>query len=148
MSATIKSARRSGIVRIKSLVTMIGLVMGFLLFMGAQTAAQAEDEWAVLAEQTIKAADQGAELKSSGGQRDQNVKEVKVSVDGADVNIKKLVLHFDNAGDKEVTDIGTLKAGGSSLPIEAPGRKGQLKSTTVTYEVTGADSAVLKIWGR
>lgn len=111
-------------------------------------AAQAEDEWSVIAEQTIKSADQGAEVESSGGRRDQNVKEVKVSVDGADVNIKKLVLHWNNANDDEITDIGMLKAGGSSLPIEAPGRKGQLKSATVTYEFTGADTAVLKVWGR
>ena len=71
-----------------------------------------------------------------------------MSVDGADVNIKKLVLHWNNANDDEVTDIGLLKAGGSSLPIEAPGRKAQLTSATVTYEVTGADTAVLKISGR
>ena len=133
--------------RIKSLATMIGLVVGFLLFMGAPKAAQAEDQWTVLAEQTLKSADQGAQLKSSGGRRDQNVKEVKVSVDGADVNIRKLVLHWNNANDKEVTDIGLLKAGGSSLPIEAPGRKAQLTGATVTYEVTG-DTAVLKLSGR
>ena len=134
--------------RIKSLATVIGLVVGFLLFMGAQRSAQAEEQWSVLAEQTIKSADQGAQVASSGGRRDQNVKEVKVSVDGADVNIKKLVLHWNNAKDKEVTDIGMLKTGGSSLPIEAPGRKAQLTSATVTYEFTGVDAAVLKVWGR
>jgi hypothetical protein len=131
--------------RITSLASTLGLVGGFLLLFGAQS-VQA-DEWSVLAEQTIKSADQGAEIEATGGRRDQNVKEVKLSVDGADVNIKKLVLHWNNANDKEVTDIGMLKAGGSSLAIEAPGRKGQLKSATVTYEFSGADTAVLKIWG-
>jgi hypothetical protein len=132
--------------RTKSLASRIGLVGGFLLFMGAPS-VQAEEEWTVVAEHTIRSADQGAEIESSGGRRDQNVKEVKVSVEGADVNIKKLVLHWNNANDKEVTDIGVLKAGGNSLPIEAPGRKGQLKSATVTYEFSGAETAVLKIWG-
>jgi len=44
--------------------TLIGLVVGSLVFMGAQSAAQAEEPWSVLAEQTIKSADQGAQVAS------------------------------------------------------------------------------------
>ena len=132
---------------ISSVAVKVGLVAAFLLWIGAPGAVRAEDQWTVMAEQTVKSADQGAEIKPSGGRRDRNVKAVKVSVDGADVNIKKLVLHWNNAKDKEVTDIGMLKAGGSSLPIEAPGRKAQLTSATVTYSFAGADTAVIKIWG-
>ena len=41
-----------------------------------------------------------------------------------------------------------LKAGGSTTPKDAPGRKGRLKSVTVTYKIVGdAPTAVLKVWG-
>lgn len=47
-----------------------------------------------------------------------------------------------------ITDIGVLKAGGQSLPKDAPGRKGRLESATIQYEFVGdAESAVLKLWG-
>ena len=66
----------------------------------------------VLSEQLIKAVDQGVEIKSEGGRREKDVKQVRLSVDGADVQITKAVPGWDNRGDDTITDIGVLKAGG------------------------------------
>jgi hypothetical protein len=43
---------------------------------------------------------------------------------------------------------GIRKAGGSTTPKDAPGRKGRLTAVMVQYKIVGdAPTAVLKIWG-
>ncbi len=102
--------------------------------MGSATAA---DEWFVLGEQTIKSADPSVEIKSAGGRWEKDVKQVKLSAEGADVQITKLVLNWDNRKDDTLTDVGALKAGGQTAPADAPGRKGRL---------TGCDGQVQDPW--
>ena len=124
------------------------MVVAALVLLGAGGSVRAADEWFVLGEQPIKAVDQGVDIKSQGGRWEKDVKQVKLSVEGADVQITKAVLGWDNRPDDTITDIGVLKAGGSTTPQDAPGRKGRLKSVTVEYKIVGdAPTAVLKIWG-
>ena len=122
------------------------LVASFVL-MGAMGSARA-DEWFVLGKQTIKSADPSATIKSEGGRWEKDVKQVKVSVDGADVQITNLVLHWDNRPDDTLKDVGVLKSGGQTAAKDAPGRKGRLKSVTVQYKILGdAPTANLQVWG-
>ncbi len=67
-----------------------------VVLMGAVGSARAADEWFVLSEQTIKAADPSVEIKSSGGRWEKDIKQIKFSVEGADVEITKAVLHWNN----------------------------------------------------
>ena len=134
--------------KIKQLTVVASLVVAAIALIGAVGSAGAADEWFVLSEQSIKAADQGVDIKSQGGRWDKDVKQVRMSVEGADVQITKAVLGWDNRPDDTITDIGVLKAGGSTTPKDAPGRKGRLKSVTVEYKIVGsAPTAVLKIEG-
>ena len=111
--------------KIKQLTVVASFVVAAVVLIGAVGSVRAADEWFVLSEQTIKAADQGVDMK-----------------------ITKAVLGWDNRPDDTITDIGVLKAGGSTTPKDAPGRKGRLKSVTVTYKIVGdAPTAVLKVWG-
>jgi len=128
---------------------MASLVVASATFVGAVgAAAAAADQWFVLGQQTIRAADPSAEIKSTGGRWDKDVKDVKLSAEGADVQITKLVLHWDNRRDDTMTDVGTLKSGGQTAPKNAPGRKGRLTSVTVQYKILGnAQTATLKVWG-
>lgn len=129
-----------------SWVASFVVVTVFLL--GTVGSVRAADEWFVLSEQTIKSVDQGVEIKSQGGRWQKDVKQIKMSVEGADVEIKQAVLSWDNRRDETITDIGVLKAGGSTTPKDAPGRKGRLTAVTVQYKIVGdAPTAVLKIWG-
>ena len=122
------------------------LVASFAL-MGAMDSARA-DEWFVLGKQTIKSADPSATIKSEGGRWEKDVKQVKVSVDGADVQITNLVLHWDNRPDDTLKDVGVLKSGGQTAAKDAPGRKGRLKSVTVQYKILGdAPTANFQVWG-
>ena len=115
---------------------------------GAVGSATAADEWFVLAQQPIKATDPSASITSKGGRWDKDVKQVKVSVEGADVQITSLVLHWDNRKDDTITDVGIVKAGGQTAAKDAPGRKGRLKSVTVQYKIQGAATeATVKVWG-
>jgi hypothetical protein len=128
--------------------TAVFAVAFVVLMFGAVNIATAADEWFVLGQQTLKTADPSVEIKSEGGRWKKDVKQVKISVDGADVQITKLVLQWDNRKDDTLTDVGTLKAGGQTAPADAPGRKGRLKAVTVQYKIlNGAPTAQLKVWG-
>ena len=128
-----------------TLVASLAVASAAFLAAGTATAA---DEWFVLGEQTIKAADPSAQIKSAGGRWEKDVKQVKLSAEGADVQITQLVLNWDNRKDDTLTNIGTLKAGGQTAPADAPGRKGRLTSVTVQYKILGdKPSATLKVWG-
>ena len=125
-----------------------GIGLAFVVLLMALGSARAADEWFVLGEQTIKSVDQGVEIKSEGSRWKKDVKQMKLSVEGADVQITKVVLSWDNRKDDTITDIGLLKAGGSTAPKDAPGRKARLTKVTVAYKFIGdAPTAVLKVWG-
>jgi hypothetical protein len=124
------------------------VVAAVVLMVGAVDSATAADEWFVLGQQTIKSADPSAEIKSEEGRWKKDVKQVKISVDGADVQITKVVLHWDNRSDDTLPDVGVVKSGGQTAPADAPGRKGRLKAVTVQYKILGdAPTANLKVWG-
>jgi len=138
--------REETTVKNKNLTLIASLGVAVLLFISA--ASLAADEWFVLSQQTIKSVDQGVELKSEGGRWKTKVKQIKISVEDADVEITKAVLSWDNRPDETITDIGVLKAGGSTTPKDAPGRKARLTAVTVQYKIVGdAPTAVLKVLG-
>ncbi len=131
---------------VRSLVATLGVAS--VVLMAPVGSTRAADEWFVLSEQTIKSVDQGTLIKSQGGRWAKDIKQVRLSVEGADVEVKKLILAWDNRPDQTITDIGTVKAGGNSTPKDAPGRKARLQSVTVEYKIVGtAPTAKLKVWG-
>ena len=127
---------------------VVSVVVAAVVLSGAGGRASAAEEWFVLGEQPLKAVDQGVEIKSQGGRMQKDVKQVKLSVDGADVELKKVVLHWDNRADDTLTNLGVLKACCSPPPQDAPGRKGWLTAVTVEYTIVGeAPTALVKVWG-
>jgi len=132
--------------KLNSLV--VSFAVASFALMDAMSGANAADKWFVMGQQTIQTADPSAEIKSTGGRWEKDVKEVKLSAEGADVQITNLVLHWDNRRDDTLKDVGTLKSGGQTAPMNAPGRKGRLTSVTVQYKILGgAPKADLKVWG-
>ena len=116
--------------------------------LGAVGTARAADEWFVMGEQTINSTDPSVEIKTEGGRWQKDVKQVKLSVEGADVKITSVVLGWDNRKDSTLTSVGTLKAGGQTAATDAPGRKGRLTSVKVQYEILGdKPTATVKILG-
>ena len=128
---------------------LASLVIGSVAVMGALgSAGAAEDKWFVLGQTTIKATDPSASIKSEGSRWDKDVKQVKISVDGADVQITSVVLHWDNRKDDTLKDVGVVKSGGQTAAKDAPGLKARLTSTTVQYKILGgAPTANVKVWG-
>jgi len=132
----------------KQRMFVVSVVVAAVVLIGAGGRARAADEWFVLGEQTINAVDQGVEIKSQGGRMQKDVKQVKLSVEGADVELKKVVLPWDHRKDDTITNLGVLKAGGSTTPQDAPGRKGRRTAVTVEYKIVGeAPTAMVKVWG-
>ena len=129
-------------------LTAFFVVAASAVLLGAVGSARAADEWFVIGEQTLKSADPSVEIKTEGNRWQKDVKQVKFSVEGADVQIIKLVLGWDNRPDETLTDVGTLKAGGQTAPTDAPGRKGRLKSVKIQYKILGdKPTATVKILG-
>ena len=128
---------------------LASLVVASVALLGALgSAGAADDKWFVLGQTTIKATDPSASIKSEGSRWDKDVKQVKISVEGADVQITNVVLHWDNRKDDTLKDVGVVKAGGQTAATDAPGRKGRLTSTTVQYKILGgASTANVKVWG-
>ena len=78
-------------------------------------AAPALDEWFVLSEKPIKSTDPSAEIKAEAGKMwKEDVKKTKISVEGADVEITKVVLRWKGRKDDTITNVGVVKSGGSN----------------------------------
>ena len=109
--------------------------------------AIAADQWFVMGQQTLNATDPSAEIKTEGGRFKKDVKQVRLAVEGADVQMIKVVLGWDNRADDTLA-VGTVKAGGMTAPKDAPGRKGRLKSVKLQYKILGnKPTATVKIMG-
>ena len=109
--------------------------------------AIAADQWFVMGQQTLNATDPSAEIKTEGGRFKKDVKQVRLAVEGADVQMLKVVLGWDNRADDTLA-VGTIKAGGMTAPKDAPGRKGRLKSVKMQYKILGKKpTATVKVMG-
>ena len=128
---------------------MASYVVASVALMGTLGSARAaDDKWFVLGEQTIKSTDPSATITSEGNRRDKNVKQVKLSVEGADVQVTNVVLHWDNRRDDTLKDVGVVKSGGQTAAKDAPGMKSRLSSVSVQYKILGgASTANVKVLG-
>ena len=128
---------------------MASFVVASVALMSATGSAKAaDDKWFVLGQQTIKSTDPSVTITSEGNRRDKDVKQVKLSVEGADVQITNVVLHWDNHRDDTLKDVGLVKSGGQTAAKDAPGLKARLTSVSVQYKIVGnASTANVKVWG-
>jgi hypothetical protein len=128
---------------------MASFVVASVALMSATGSAKAaDDKWFVLGQQTIKSTDPSVTITSEGNRRDKDVKQVKLSVEGADVQITNVVLHWDNRRDDTLKDVGLVKSGGQTAAKDAPGLKARLTSVSVQYKIVGnASTANVKVWG-
>ena len=111
--------------------------------------ASAKDEWFVLGEKAIKSMDPSAEIKAEEGKMwKEDIKKTKISVEGADVEITKVVLRWKGRKDDTITKVGVVKSGGSTAEKDAPGREATLLSVAVQYKILNSKpTATLKVWG-
>src|SRR4029077_3227313 len=123
------------------------VVAASAVLLGSVGSARA-DQWFVMGEQTLNSTDPSVEIKTEGNRWQKDIKQVRLSVEGADVQITQIVLGWDNRRDDTLTNVGTLKAGGQTAPTDAPGRKGRLKSVKIQYKILGdKPTATVKILG-
>jgi hypothetical protein len=132
--------------KVRLLIGALGVAS--VVLMGGSSAGAA-DQWFVLSEQTIKATDPSVRITAEDGKWiKEDVKDVRLSVEGADVELNKVILHWNNRPDDTEWNVGTVKAGGQTAAKSAPGHEGTLKSVTINYKILGnAPSAKVKVWG-
>jgi hypothetical protein len=124
----------------------IGLASIVLLLALGSAAA---DEWFVLGEKVVKTMDPSAEIKAEEGKMwKEDIKKAKITVEGADVEITKVVLRWKGRKDDTLTKVGVVKAGGQTAPKDAPGREATLMSVAVQYKILdNKPAATIKVWG-
>ena len=131
-------------IKIHNLAAFYVATASVILLGGSAIAA---DQWFVMGQQTLNATDSSAEIKTEGGRFKKDVKQVRLAVEGADVQMIKVVLGWDNRADDTLA-VGTIKAGGMTAPKDAPGRKGRLKSVKMQYKILGKKpTATVKVMG-
>ena len=125
----------------------VGLAAGVLLV--ALGSASAADQWFVLSEKAIKTMDPSTEIKAEEGKMwKEDIKKTKISVEGADVEITKVVLRWKGKKDDTITNVGVVKSGGQTAEKDAPGREATLLSVAVQYKILNSKpTATLKVWG-
>ena len=124
----------------------IGLAFAVLLIALGSAAA---DEWFVLGEKVIKSMDPSTEIKAEEGKFwKEDIKKAKITVEGADVEITKVVLRWKGRKDDTITKVGVVKSGGTTAEKDAPGREATLMSVAVQYKIlNNATTATIKVWG-
>ena len=126
----------------------IGLA-SVVLLVALVGSASAKDEWFVLGEKAVKSMDPSAEIKAEEGKMwKEDIKKTKISVEGADVEITKVVLRWKGKKDETITNVGVLKSGGTTAEKDAPGREATLLSVGVQYKILNSKpTATIKVWG-
>src|SRR4030095_4475864 len=95
--------------------SMRALALAAVVLVCAIGSARA-DEWSVIGQKTLNSKDASAEVTAEGGKLlKEDVKKTKISVEGADVEISKVVLHWNNRPDDTISNVGVVKSGGETL---------------------------------
>ena len=127
---------------------MRALALAAVVLVGAIGSAIADD-WMMLSQKILRANDPNTTITAEEGKwKREDIKKVKLSVEGADVQITKVVLHWNNARDDTITDVGVVKSGAETAPKDAPGHEATLMSVAVQYKIlNNAPAATIKVWG-
>ena len=125
-----------------------GIGLASVVLLAALGSASA-DEWFVLGEKVVKSMDPSTDIKAEEGKMwKEDIKKTKISVEGADVEITKVVLRWKGRKDDTITKVGVLKSGGATAEKDAPGREATLMSVGVQYKIlNNKPAATLKVWG-
>jgi hypothetical protein len=124
----------------------IGLASAVLLVALGSASA---DQWFVLGEKVVKSMDPSTDIKAEEGKMwKEDIKKTKISVEGADVEITKVVLRWKGRKDDTITKVGVVKSGGTTAEKDAPGREATLMSVAVQYKIlNNKPTATIKVWG-
>ena len=124
----------------------VGLALVVLLLSFGSASA---DKWFVLSEKVVESMNPSVDIKAEEGKMwKEDIKKTKISVEGADVEITKVILRWKARKDDTITKVGVVKAGGQTAEKDAPGRESTLMSVGVEYKILDNKSkATLKVWG-
>ena len=126
-----------------------GIGLAAVVLLVALGSASAKDEWFVLGEKVLKTMDPSTDIKAEEGKMwKEDIKKTKISVEGADVEITKVVLRWKGKKDDTITKVGVVKSGGATAEKDAPGREATLLSVGVQYKIlNNKPTATIKVWG-
>ena len=125
-----------------------GIGLAFVVLLVALGSAAA-DQWFVLGEKVVKSMDPSTDIKAEEGKMwKEDIKKTKITVEGADVEITKVVLRWKGKKDDTITKMGVVKSGGTTAEKDAPGREATLMSVAVQYKILNSKpTATIKVWG-
>ena len=126
-----------------------GVGLASVVLLVALGSASAADQWFVLGEKVVKTMDPSTEIKAEAGKMwKEDIKKTKITVEGADVEITKVVLRWKGRKDDTITKVGVVKSGGQTAEKDAPGREATLTSVAIQYKILdNKPTATVKVWG-
>ena len=93
----------------------IGLA-SVVLLIALVGSASSKDESFVLGEKVVKSMDPSTDIKAEEGKMwKEDIKKTKITVEGADVEITKVVLRWKSKKDYTITKMGVVKSGVTTL---------------------------------
>jgi hypothetical protein len=107
------------------------------------------DQWFLLGERVVSSMDPNVEITVEAEKMwKEDIKRTKISVEGGDVEITKVVLRWKSRKDDTITNVGVMKSGGETAPKDAPGREATPTSVAVQYKIlNNKPTATLNVWG-
>ena len=117
-----------------------------ILFVGLPKLVNAEEECEVIADKLVKPDEVSAEINVPKTK----IKSVKLSVEQSPIELKTVKIHYNNRGDDEYNDVGTLQPGEQTKAFDAPGmKKVKVTGVTVLYQFPDdkSEGAVIQVLG-
>jgi hypothetical protein len=124
------------------------LALASVVLLGAVGTARA-DQWIELGKLTLKSTDGSATIKGEKGKLfKEDVKATRLTVQGGDVEIYRVIYHWNNRPDVTLVNVGVIKDGEQTNPKDAPEREATLNSVTIEYKIlNNAPTATVVLWG-
>lgn len=130
----------------KRTLSVFSLLVALVMTGFAQTSMAAG--WEMLGERKVSRRAETDSIKV--GVRDGAFKRIQFKVKGADVEFKKVLVHYKGGATREVSMRDTVRKGGSSRVIDLPGKARVIERVNFWYETkgTGRVQASVLLWGK
>lgn len=119
------------------LITVKAFLLGLLIFAGTATAQRNGGRWTMLGTAHVDGGVDHDNIRVGGSQP---YRAVQLRVRGSAINFQRVIVHFENGQDQELQFRNTIRAGGSTRPLDLVGNRRNLRSVEFFYARGG--------WGR
>jgi hypothetical protein len=110
-------------------------------------AAPAFKGWILLGERTVSDRSDHDVISVTGDRGD--FRQIKLTVQRAGVDFRRVVVHYGNGGDQTISMRGTIRAGGETRAIDLDGKDRVIRSVEFWYDANSRGRrGVVRLYGK